>query len=185
MSIHLSDEERASLEGRVNTPIKPTRRQKAIALLRLAEGLSPAKAAEHAGISKEVVEELAVNVAKVGLAGVGLGAKPKTLARLVRPGFRAKKFYLSNGATVGDLLHRSEATTTNHVVYVDGEIVEETAPLYNGAVVMIVPQTRNRAVDEPWRGKIRSFQDDALFQQYTETLKARREDLGPDEDATA
>jgi DNA-directed RNA polymerase specialized sigma24 family protein len=51
MSIHLNEEDRANLERLEKSRMKPTRRQKAIALLRLAEGLSPADAAQHAGIS--------------------------------------------------------------------------------------------------------------------------------------
>lgn len=72
MSIQLNDEERASLERRANAPMKPSRRQKALALLRLAEGRTPRDAAEHAGISKECVEDLAAEFAKGGLAAVGL-----------------------------------------------------------------------------------------------------------------
>jgi sulfur carrier protein ThiS len=183
MSIHLTDEERASLELRAKARMKPTRRQKAIALLRLAAGTSPAEAAVHAGIPMEQVEALAEAFASGGLAGVGLGAN-RTLARLVRPGIGVQRYYLSNGATLADLLRRSKATTTNHAVYVDGVVVQESAPLHNGAVVMIVPETRNAALDEPWRATIRSFQDEALFRQYTETLKARHGDLGSDEDPT-
>ncbi len=185
MSIQLNDEERASLERRANAPMKPSRRQKALALLRLAEGRTPRDAAEHAGISKECVEDLAAEFAKGGLAAVGLGAKPRTLARLVRPGVGAEKYYLSSGATLGDLLQRTQATTTNHVVYVDGEVVEETAPLHDGVIVMIVPKNCSDAVEKPWRATIRSFQDDTLFQQYTDAVKARRTELVPDEDATA
>jgi Homeodomain-like domain len=185
MSIDLDDEVRASLERRAKRRIKPTRRQKAVALLRLADGLSPGEAAEHAGISKIQVEELAERFAKGGLAAVGLGGKPKTVASLVRPGIGVERYYLSNGATVADLLRRSEATTTNQAVYVDGVIAEETAPLHNGAVVMIVPQSRKGAGNEPWLATIGSFHDDALFRQYTEALEARRRDLGPDEDPTA
>ena len=40
MSIHLSDEDRANLERLEERRMKSTRRQKAIALLRLAEGLT-------------------------------------------------------------------------------------------------------------------------------------------------
>jgi len=46
---------------------------------------------------------------------------------------------------------------------------------------MIVPQPKNAAVDEPWRATIPSFQDESLFSQYMETLKARRHDLDADE----
>jgi hypothetical protein len=161
--------------------MKPTRRQKAIALLRLDAGLSAADAAQHAGISKEQVEALATGFAESGLAGVGLGAKRKTLVRLVRPGVGVQKYCLPAGATLAELLRRSEATTMNQVVYVDGVRAEETVPLRDGAVVMIVPQPRNAAVNEPWRAAIPAFRDEALFQQYTDILKSRRRELGEKE----
>jgi len=183
MSIHLTEDDRACLEQLEKGPMKPTRRQKAIALLRLDAGLSAADAAQHAGISREQVEALATGFAESGLAGVGLGAKPKTLVRLVRPGVGAQKYCLPKGATLAELLRQSEATTTNQAVYVDGVRAEETVPLRDGAVVMIIPQGRNVAVDEPWRATIPSFRDEALFQQYTDILKSGRRDLGEDEDA--
>jgi hypothetical protein len=182
MSIHLSDEDRASLEGLERGRMKPTRRQKAIALLRLAEGLSPGEAAKHAGIPKEDVEALANGFAEAGLAGVGLGGRPKTRVRLVRPGAGAQEYHLPNEATLADLLRRSRAATAGQAVYVDGVPAEEAAPLHDGAVVMIVPRPENAAAVEPWRQTIPSFRDEHLFRQYTETLKARRRDLGPDED---
>jgi hypothetical protein len=83
------------------------------------------------------------------------------------------------------LLRRSGATVTNQAVYLDGVLAEETVPLRDGAVVMIVPLPRNAPVDEPWRTTIPSFRDEALFRQYTETLKARHRNLGPDEDPKA
>jgi hypothetical protein len=182
MSIRLSEEDRACLERLEERPKKPTRRQKASALLRLDEGLSPADAAMHAGISKDQVEALATRFAEGGLAGVGLDAKPKALVRLVRPGLGTQKYRLPEGATLAELLHRSGATTTNQAVYVDGVMGGDSVPLHDGAVVVIVPQLRNGAVDEPWRATIPSFQDEALFQQYSDILKARRRDLGPVED---
>ncbi len=182
MSIHLSEDDRACLERLKKAPMKPTRRQKAIALLRLDQGKSPADAAMHAGISKEQVEALVTEFAEGGLAGVGLGAKPKILVRLVRPGAGVQKYCLPKGATLTELLRKSEALTTNHVVYVDGVRTEETVPLHDGAIVMIVPQPSNAAADEPWRATIPSFHDQALFRQYTDILKSRRSDLGEDKD---
>ncbi len=117
MSIHLNEEDRAILEQLEKRRMRPTRRQKAIALLRLAAGLTPAEAAKHAGIPKKDVEALASDYAQGGLAGVGLGGK--------------------------------------------------------------------REPDEPWRKRISSFQDEALFKEYTEILKARRNDLAPTEDSKA
>jgi hypothetical protein len=122
MSLHLNEGDRASLERLEKRRMKPTRRQKAIALLRLAAGLSPAEAATHAGIPKEEVEALATGYAERGLAGVDLAGKPKA---------------------------------------------------------------RNTGVEEPWRETIPSFRDEALFQEYTEALKARHRDLVPDEDPEA
>jgi hypothetical protein len=185
MSIHLGEEDRARLKRLEERPMKPTRRQKAIALLRLEEGLSPAKAAMHAGISKEEVEALATGFAESGLAGVGLGARPNNQVHLIRPGLGAQKYGLPTGATLAELLRRSGAATTDQAIYVDGVMAEETVPLHDGAVLTIVPKTRNAAVDEPWRATIPSFRDEALFQQYTEILKARRRDRGPDEDEEA
>jgi hypothetical protein len=183
MSIHLSEEDRICLERLRNRPMKPTRRQKAIALLCLGEGESPAKAAERAGIPKEQVEALAVGFAESGLAGMGLCAKPEVLVRLVQPGVRTQKYRLPEGANLAELLHRSGATTLDQVVYVDGVMAGEATPLHHGAVVMIVPQPRNGAVAEPWRLTVPSFQDDALFQQYMEIMKDRRRDVEPDEGA--
>ncbi len=174
MSIHLSEEDRARLERLKQRPVKPTRRQKAIALLRLDEGLSLAQAAEHAGISREQVEALATGFAESGLAGVGLDAKARFLVRLVRPGVGAQKYDLPEGATLAELLRRAGATTTNQAIYVDGGVAGGTARLHDGAIVMIVPQPRIGEVDAPWRSTIPSFRDDALFQQYTEILKSPR-----------
>ncbi len=87
MAIHLSEEDRANLERLEKVRMKPTRRQKAIALLRLAAGLSPAEASEHAGIPKEEVETLATKFAESGLSGIGLSGKPKNSVRLDWPGF--------------------------------------------------------------------------------------------------
>ena len=182
VSIHLGEEDRARLKRLEERPVKPTRRQKAIALLRLDEGLSSEQASLHSGISKEQVEELANGFAESGLAGVGLNGKPKYVVHFIRPGVGVQKYALPAGATLAELLCRSGAATKNQAIYVDDVMAEETAPLHDGAVVTIVPRPKNAAVDEPWRATIPSFQDDALFQQYTQILKARRQDLGPDED---
>jgi hypothetical protein len=163
MAIHLSEEDRANLEQLEKGRMKPTRRQKAIALLRLDAGMSPVEAAEHAGIPMEEVEALATRFAESGLAGVGLDAKPNNVVRLVRPGVGVQKYHLPNGATLADLLRRSGATVTNQAVYLDGALAEETVPPRDGAVVMIVPLPRNAPVDEPWRATIPTFRDEALF----------------------
>src|SRR5271157_5813982 len=103
MSIHLNDEDRANLERLEKRRMKSTRRQKSIALLRLAEGLTSRQAAMHAGISKEEVEALAAEFAESGMAGVGLGENSRTLVRLVRPGVGVQRFRLRKGATLADL----------------------------------------------------------------------------------
>ena len=150
MSIHLSDEDRDRLERLEKRPMKPLPRQKASALLRLAEGLSPADAAMHAGLSREQVEALAIGFAEGGLTGVGLDAKPRVRVQLVRPGVRTQKYCLPDGATLSELLRRSGVTTTNQAVYVDGVIAGEATPLHDGSVAMIVLEPRKGAVEEPW-----------------------------------
>jgi hypothetical protein len=182
MSIHLSEEDRARLERLEAGPMKPTRRQKAMALLRLDEGLSPAQAAEHSGISKEQVEALAAGFARAGLAGVGLDASSKNLVHLIRPGIGVQKFRLRAGATVAELLRRSRASTTDQAVYVDGIVAEESLPLQDGAIVTIAPVVRDAGIARPWRATIPSFQDEAMFREYTEILESRRRDMAPDED---
>jgi hypothetical protein len=72
MSIQLSPEQRGHLEQLARRRSKPTRRQKAIALLRLAEGDPPEKAAECAGMETEDVETLASDFNERGLDGIGL-----------------------------------------------------------------------------------------------------------------
>jgi hypothetical protein len=183
MSIQLSQDERDYLEQLANRKPKPTRRQKAIALLRLAEGKTLEGAAQDAGIKKEDVAALASQFSEQGLAGVGLDGTSTIRVRLVRPGVGAQKYDLPKGATLADLLRRSQATAMNQAIDIDGVSAEGTLPLRHGAVVMIVPQPRKVPVAEPWRATIPSFQDDALFEEYRKILKAHRHDLGPDESA--
>jgi len=104
-----------------------------------------------------------------------------SLVQLVRPGVGVQGYHLENGATLGDLLRRSKATITGQAAYIDGVSAEESTPLRGGAIVMIVPQPRNAAVDEPWRTTIHSFQDESLFKQYLENLKAHRHEIDADE----
>ena len=185
MSIQLEQDERSYLERIVRRPKKPTRRQKALALLRLAEGDTPEQAAEHAGIPNEDVAALASRFIESRLAGVGLEEKPKTLVRLVRPGLGVRKYHLLNGVTLADLLRRSKTTTEGQTVYVDGILAKETMPLRDGSVVTIVPQLTNAKVAKPWLATIPSFQDDEIFEQYRAILKAGRRDLSQEEDAEA
>ncbi len=181
MSIELNHEDRAKLERLEERRMKPTRRQKGFALLRLAEGLTSKQAAMHSGISKEEVEALAAQFAESGLVGVGLAGRPRTLVRLVRPGVGVREYHLENGATLGDLLRRSKAPMMRQVAYVDGASAEESTTLRDGAIVMIVPRhVSNAAVDEPWLATIPSFQDESTFKEYLESLKAHRQDLVAD-----
>jgi hypothetical protein len=149
MSIRLSQDERHYLEQLAGRQMKPTRRQKAIALLRLGEGGPPEEVAQDAGIPKEDVAALASQFSEQGLAGVGLGEKSEIRVTLVRPGIGVQKYRLPKGATIADLLRRAEATTTNQAICADGVQVEGTVTLRDGAVVMIIPQSRNPAVAEP------------------------------------
>jgi sulfur carrier protein ThiS len=116
------------------------------------------------------------------MAEVGLSGEPKNVVRLVRPGAGTQEYCLPKGATLADLLRQSGATTTNQVVVVAGVLVDESAPLEHGAVVTIAPRPKNAVPEEPWRATIPSFQDEDLFREYTESLKALGRDLGPDED---
>ena len=54
--------------------------------------------------------------------------------------------------------------------------------LHEGVIVTIVPRPRNAVGDEPWRATIPAFQDEALFQEYFDALKARRHEDDPLED---
>jgi hypothetical protein len=185
MSIHLTEEDRAKLKQLANRGMKPTCRQKAIASLDLSVGRSPAGAAERAGIPKAEVEALAARFAECGLLGVGLGGKSAARVRLIRVGVGVHNYDLPTGANLAHLLGRANATTTDQAVYLDGVTADETMQLSDGAVVVLVPLPKTATVDELVRATIPSFRDDALFRQYTESLKAHRRDLSEDEDATA
>jgi hypothetical protein len=104
------------------------------------------------------------------------------LVHLVRPRVGAQDFHLFAGATLADLLRLSETSTTNQAVFVDGVSPEEMLTLHAGVVVTIAPRLRNSAGDEPWRATIPAFQDEALFREYSDTLKARRDEVIPDEE---
>jgi hypothetical protein len=180
MAIELSQEERASLEQFVR-PYKPTKRQKAQALLALAAGESPETVAMRVGISKDFVSELATQFAERGLAGVGLGKKPEVVVTLIRAGLSAKKYRLPEGSTFEDLISRSGATTARQTVSVDGIIPEKPRPLHNGAVVIIAPAPKNAAGGELPHPAVPSLRDDDLFEQYRDILKARRKSRAREE----
>lgn len=102
------------------------------------------------------------------------------VVHLLRPGVGAGDYHLAEGATLADLLRLSGASTINQAVFVDGVPPEESLPLHNGVVVTIVPRPRNAATEEPWRAAVPSFRDEALFQEYSEALKARRQEGDPE-----
>jgi hypothetical protein len=185
MRIRLSEDERRYLEQIKDKKEGPTNRQKAIALLCLDKGLSPEQAAVEAWTPTEDVVALAAGFAAQGLAGIGLGEKRKILVQLVRPGLGVHTYHLTDGATLADLLHLSRADAADQVVCIDDQVAEEATPLHDGALVTIVPRMRNSAADEPWRATIAAFEDDTLFDDYTEAIKARRGSLEPDEEPRA
>ena len=107
------------------------------------------------------------------------------VVHFIRPGVGSHDYHLSEGATLADLLRLSGASTTNQVVFIDGVPPEEALPLRDGVVVTIVPRPRNAVSDEPWRAAVPAFRDDAIFQEYSEALKARRQEVGPGDGAKA
>lgn len=74
VSIQLEREDRDYLERVASAKPKPTKRQKAQALLGLAEGETLEKVSMHVGISRDVLEDLVARFSEGGLAGVGLGS---------------------------------------------------------------------------------------------------------------
>jgi sulfur carrier protein ThiS len=103
------------------------------------------------------------------------------LIHLVRPGVGVQDYHLAEGATLADLLRQSGTSTTDQAILVDGIPPEEYLPLSMGVVVTIVPRPRNAAGDEPWRAAVPAFRDEALFQEYSEALKALRHGDDPEE----
>jgi hypothetical protein len=104
------------------------------------------------------------------------------LVHLVRPGVGTRDYHLSAGATLAELLRLSETSTTNQAVFIDGVPPEEVLTLHEGVVVTIVPRPRYAAGDEPWRATVPAFQDEALFQEYSDALKVLRDEVNPDEE---
>jgi hypothetical protein len=105
------------------------------------------------------------------------------LVHLVCPGVGARDYHLAVGATLADLLRLSETSMVSQAVFIDGVALEEAVPLHSGAMVTIVPRSSNAAGSEPWRATIPAFCDDALFQEYSDAVKARRDDVNVDEEA--
>jgi hypothetical protein len=101
------------------------------------------------------------------------------LVHFVRPGVGTREYHLSEGATLADLLRLSGVSTTNQAVFIDGVPPEEALPLRDGVVVTLVPRPRNAPGDEPWRAPVPAFRDEEISREYSEAMKARREeDLG-------
>jgi uncharacterized protein (DUF433 family) len=83
MSIRLKPEDRGSLERFLSRKRKPTGRQKAQALLGLAEGETLENVSSRVGISKEDLVALVARFSEGGLAGIGLGSsRGRKAARL-------------------------------------------------------------------------------------------------------
>jgi hypothetical protein len=177
MPINLSPDERASLEQFVR-PYKPTKRQKAQALLGLAAGESAEVLAMRVGIPKEIVTELAVQFAKRGLAGVGLVKRPEVVVTLIRAGVGAQRYRLPKGSTLDDLLDRAGALIKEQSVLVDEVVPERPLVLRDGATVIITSPPTNSASGEPLHTAMPSLQDDAIFEEYRDILKARRRSRG-------
>jgi hypothetical protein len=173
MAINLSPDERASLKQLVR-PHKPTKRQKAQALLGLAAGESAEAVAMRVGVPTEVVTELAVQFAERGLAGVGLAKRPEVVVTLIRAGVGAQKYRLPKGSTLDDLLDRSGASIEEQSVLIDEVVPERSLILKDGATVIIAPPPRNAASGEPLQTAVPSLQDDASFEEYRDILKGRR-----------
>jgi uncharacterized protein (DUF433 family) len=72
MPIELSPQDRDILEHHANRKMKPTKRQKARALLSLAEGMTLERIAERTGITKDELSGLLNLFTERGLAGLGL-----------------------------------------------------------------------------------------------------------------
>jgi hypothetical protein len=106
------------------------------------------------------------------------------LVHLARPGVGIQDFHLTVGATLADLLRQSGTLMTEQDVLVDGIPPEEGLPLSMGVVVTVVPCPANGAGNEPWRAAMPAFRDEALFQEYSEALKARRHGGDPEEGQT-
>jgi uncharacterized protein (DUF433 family) len=73
MPVQLNQAHREHLELLANRKMRPTNRQKAQALLALAEGEAPERVSQRVGIRKADLASLVSQFNKAGLEGVGLG----------------------------------------------------------------------------------------------------------------
>jgi len=107
-----------------------------------------------------------------------MSTKPKAKTKgvvLVRSGVDSKEFVLPEGATLGDLLKESGATTGEQVVTIDGRPLEEFVALRPGMIVCIAPQPKNPGGSGSWRETVGTFRDDPTFQEMVDAGKAYRE----------
>ena len=89
MPIELNQKDREFLEQLAGRKRKPTKRQKAVALLSRAQGMPLEKIAERSGITKAELAALFDLFNERGLAGLGLAPRPsvaKEKAAPIRPG---------------------------------------------------------------------------------------------------
>jgi uncharacterized protein (DUF433 family) len=85
MSIQLKPEDRNTLQRFLGRKWKPTSRQKALALLRLATGESLETVSSQLGIKKADLAELVARFSEEGLAGIGLNTLEASKKRKHRP----------------------------------------------------------------------------------------------------
>jgi hypothetical protein len=104
------------------------------------------------------------------------------LVRVVRPNVGARDYYMSAGATLTDPFRLSETSIENQAILVDGVPTVEIVQLQAGAVVTILPQAKKAAGTEPWREPIPAFRDEALFREYSDAVKARRDEVSSGEE---
>jgi hypothetical protein len=182
MPIQLSQEERAFLEQFVR-PYMPTKRQRAKALLGLAADEVPEAVASRLGIPKEVVLELAARFSERGLAGVGLEKRPEIVVTFVQNGVTPRRYRLPEGSTLADLLRRTGAATRGHSVHVDDITQVESFVLKNEETVIVFPAPETSAGDVPEHAAMPSLQDDLIFEEYRDILKARRAERAREEDS--
>jgi hypothetical protein len=100
---------------------------------------------------------------------------------LIRAGVRGRKYRLPKGSTLDDLLDRAGASIKEQPVPVDEVVPERSPVLRDGATVIIAPPPENAASGEPFHTAVPSLQDDAIFEEYRDILKARRRSCAPEE----
>jgi uncharacterized protein (DUF433 family) len=85
IELRLTTEDRKHLQEIVDRRMRPTKRQKAEALLRLGSGETPARVSMQVGIKKEDLESLVRLVKEQGLKGIGLGCLGRTRSGAAQP----------------------------------------------------------------------------------------------------